>query len=1193
MRIFNIRSVAVALFAFGALAACAENLLENASFEKSNNGQPLEWKWGIGNNAEASCTVDPSVARSGSSSICIKNATPVKPHTYGMLTQSVQVIPNRRYTISCYVKTDKCGRAWIGGGRKWEHRIGFPSKTDGWQRVEGAFNTGGGESRFTLRIAIEDITGGLWIDDVQLEQGGVATPFIYEKPLASGEVRMKLHPFDPGQNLVPNASFEKGGEKSPSGWVWEKRNTDAKLSVMTTDVRSGKSAVKISSTTPFGAHIYSSLRVAKSVKVKPGTSYTISAYIKTGESHSGSWIGGGKGWKVRRSIPATDGKWERLSHTFVTAEDETEFMLRIVTERPTEGLWLDDISLREGVRPVPAVLEGTLKANTVDLYPAEGPDVLYKGRSIDTRWAPQRWPRKSWAFIANEFKAEGVVALADTNGPFEVEALLKAECGELAASCRRAVPANIRTAFITMRADLTDKAPEKVKLLIRLLRNGAEVNRYENSFNLVSAERVRARLHPVKALRDTLAKNVAELEKRGIGAASRVTLTVLDNFIPWVESDIADEEIDRAWDTVVMLEKMADREKARTAAILSGEVDDLAVPCYQTSDLKVSRAQTLGTRRFPDGRTENGPVFFTGYGHFGQVRRDVEKFPGYGCNFLQIEFGPRSVLPNETDYRDNSIKDFLAVCDRAAAADVSVNLLLSPHYFPQWALEKWPHLKDCHGGFFKYCVHDADARAVIERSLRYVIPRIKDHPAIHSLCLSNEPVSVDLRECRVAAKEWPLWLEKRHGSINVLNKRWNTSYASFSEIPVPAPEIKATPEVLDFINYNQETFAAFHRWMADVVHSMAPDMPVHCKIMMGAHFHTCIHGFWCVSPELFAGLSQYNGNDAYNMYNQQHALWNNGWRHNQAGYDFQRSMVDMPVFNSENHFIVDRDCNVIPPEHVYSILWQNAVHGQSSTTLWVWERTNNKTSGLAGSILHRPACVEAVGRCNLDLNRLANEMAAIQNASPTVCLLWSLSSQVLCDEHYHHMNVAYEAANFLGQSLGFVTERKLEEFAHTGKLPRPLDSAKVVILPGVTHLTDRARKGLNLLKSKGIHVVVYGDKPAKNNYNQKRDASSFETIPECEDSEKLFPLLVEASAQWNLPEVLRLVDAEGKPVFGVEIRSASYAGERVASICNHLRKPQKVSIAGSSQSLKELVTGQSLESSFVVKPMQPMMIKSR
>ncbi|HNX33390.1 MAG TPA: beta-galactosidase [Kiritimatiellia bacterium] len=1173
--------------------AVAENLLENPSFEKADGERIPGWDW-QGGAAMATCQANPAIARSGKSSLCLKNPTPQQPNVFGSLTQTVGVSPNSRYTLSCYVKTDGGGVAWIGGGRRWQHRFMLPAKTAGWQRVVGSFATEAGETQFTLRINTDSATAGLWIDDVMLEPGAAATPFVHEAPLADGESRLTLQPFEPGANLVPNSSFEEIENGCPAGWHWDRRNTDAKLMLDATGPHTGKTAVKITNGTAFGAHVYGTLWLARPVPVKPGTSYTLSAFVKTGKTSPGIWIGGGEGWKVRRSLPATRGRWERVAHTFVTGEKETEFVLRICSDRPTEGVWLDDLSLREGVSPVPAALEGAALADFVDLAPAEPPEVLYKGHAINTRWAPQRWPNDAWSFCGNEFKADGVVTVGDASHACAVEVELADAAGRVLTRQQAALAAGTRAALLTLRAELGGRAPETLALTARLLRDGRPAACHTGTVNLVSSERVRARLAPAVAARERLRADVEQLEKRGLGAASRVTLTVLDNFVPWVASDLADGKVDRAWDTACLLDQMSAREEAHARAILDGQAADFPVPRYATGKLEISHAQTVGTRRFPDGTTERGPVLFTGYGHFGQVKRDIEKLPGYGCNIIQIEFGPNSVLPNETDTSDRAIQEFLAVCDRAAQANVSVILLLSPHYFPQWALEKWPHLKACEGGFFKYCVHDPDARAVIEKSLRQVIPRVKDHPALHSICLSNEPICVDLSKCRVTAQAWPAWLEKRHGSIATLNARWGTAYADFASIPVPQPEFTDTPACLDFIRFNNETFAAFHRWMADVVHDMAPGLPVHAKIMMGAHFQKTLHGFWSVDPGAFAALSQYNGNDAYNMYDKDGSLWINGWRHCQAGYDFQRSMADLSVVNSENHLIVDRDLDVIPPAHIYAALWQNAVHGQSATTIWLWERSNDYASDASGSILHRPDCVEAVGRCGLDLNRLAREVAAIQNLAPSIVFLWSPSSVMLGKNHEHALTDAYEAANFLGQPLGFATEEKLALLARTGVAPRPLDSAKVLMLPSVTHLPDDARAGLEKLRTAGVRAVVVGEAPAENDYNQPRDAAGFETLLKSADSAALFESLAARAEAWGLPPALRVVDTQGRPVFGVEIRAARLGDGRVASVCNHLREPKVVTLAGVTDApMTDLITGKRLEPTFTVEPMVPLLLQMR
>lgn len=1169
----------------------AANLTDNPSFEKFDAVEITGWRW-EGGSAHATYTTDSTAARSGKVALCIKNPSPQGPNIFGSLTQTIRVSPNRRYTLSCYVKTDKGGIAWIGGGRNWEHRFRLPEKTEGWQRVVGSFTTTAGENQFTLRINTDSATPGLWIDDVMLEEGIHATPFVFEAPLEKGESRLILSAFDPGENLIPNASFETITNQVPTDWRWDPRNTDATLICDTDNPHSGKTAIKITNNTAFGAHVYATLWLARAVPVKPSTSYTISAFIRTGEKTPGAWIGGGKDWFVRRALPATHGHWQRISHTFVTGDDETTFELRLCSDRPSEGFWLDDLSLREGERPVPSALEGAQTKDFIDLLPEEPPHVMHNGHAITTRWAPQRWPIETWAFFGNEFKAEGTLTLAEATRPTRVEIALSDTQGQILTRQYADVAPGSRAAFLTLRTELGGRTPAQLLLTARLLREQQQLAIYTNTVNLVSADRVRSHLAPLQLMREKLRTAVAQLEQQGLGAASRITLTTLDQFSSWIEADLANDKVDRAWDTVCMLEKMATRETAHAEAVLAQQAIDLPVPRYVTSKRTLSHAQTLGTRRFPNGKTERAPIFFTGYGHFSQVKRDIEKFPGYGCNIIQVEFGPSAVLPKEDATSDRAIDEFLSVCDRAAATNIAVNLLLSPHYFPQWALEKWPHLKMCHGGFFHYCVHDPAARAILEKSLRHVIPRIKDHPALHSVCISNEPVSEDLSQCPTAAKLWRAWLEKKHGSLATLNDRWGTTYADFAAIPIPKPAFTETPACLDFIRFNCETFADFHRWMAAVVHEVAPDLPVHAKIMMGAHFQKTLHGFWSVDPQAFATLSQYNGNDAYAMYDKEGSIWANGWRHCQAGYDFQRSMADLPIFNSENHIIMDRDLDVIPPEHIFSVLWQNAIHGQSSTTIWLWERCNDFISDASGSILHRPDCVEAVGRCGLTLNRLAHEVAAIQNLAPTITLLWSPSSVVLGHDHEHVLGDVYEAANFLGQPLGFVTEEKLAAVTQNSALPHPLETTRVLILPQVTHLPDATRAGIEKLAASGVRIVVVGDSPTQNEYRKPCTLKATENLPCTRDSATLFPELLKHASTWDLPPVAGLTLATGAPAFGVEVRTATLGNDRIVAICNHLREPQTVTLTPAPQGVAtDLISGQILQQAFTVHPMKPVMIR--
>ncbi len=117
----------------------------------------------------------------------------------------------------------------------------------------------------------------------------------------------------------------------------------------------------------------------------------------------------------------------------------------------------------------------------------------------------------------------------------------------------------------------------------------------------------------------------------------------------------------------------------------------------------------------------------------------------------------------------------------------------------------------------------------------------------------------------------------------------------------------------------------------------------------------------------------------------------------------------------------------VPPEHVRAALYQQAIHGQSATTIWGWERTFDPRSDFAGSLMHRPACAEATGIVCHDLNRLSEEVTALQTLKPQAVLLHSVTAKVWDGGRFSDCSgKLYTALAFTGLKLGFVTERQLE-----------------------------------------------------------------------------------------------------------------------------------------------------------------------
>jgi hypothetical protein len=702
------------------------------------------------------------------------------------------------------------------------------------------------------------------------------------------------------------------------------------------------------------------------------------------------------------------------------------------------------------------------------------------------------------------------------------------------------------------------------------------------------------RLAALRAVLPSLQADLEAVKSRGQDVSyPRVTFTVLENFIGYAEEDFRRGEVERSLQQLKDLEPMAARLRGELKEALGGQRHFAAVPRWTGLKRPVVKGSSfLAPVRLADGTTVERPVFFTGFGHFRQVVTDMEKWPNYGANIIQVEFGPRQVFPRDGETSDAPMRQMLHTLDRAQEAGVAVCLLISPHYFPQWALAKWPSVRKHRGeGFFQFCLHAPEGQKLLRRFIATAIAPLKDHPALHSICLSNEPVSVE-EPCESAKKLWRTWLEKRHGDIARLNARYGAKFASFADVPLPNP-LEKRPELplwLDYIRFNQEFLAGWHKALANAVHAVAPNLPVHAKAMTWSMVNDVDVRFG-VDPYLFSRFSDVNGNDSANEYqhNSGDVDFAQGWLLNAMSHDLQRSVLDAPVFNTENHLITDREKRYVPASHVRAVLWQAAVHGQSATTIWVWERSFDPKSDLYGSIMHRPGCTEAVGVANYDLNRAAYEVTALQQAPPQALVLQSVTASVWDTGRYLDcLRSIYAALSFTGLNLGFVTERQLED----GIVP----TAPILFVSGVVHLSDAA--WANLRKFKGRIVLVgNSDLLGYDEYGRKRQVTlRTETIPlenGSKSSRGLYPHILAKLPQWRIRPDVELRGPDQLAVWGVEWRSAETAEGTVVNLCNYQKTPATVTLFWKGQAIaaRDVLTGERVVDAMKLLPLEVRLLR--
>ncbi|WP_165233988.1 beta-galactosidase [Aquisphaera insulae] len=987
-----------------------------------------------------------------------------------------------------------------------------------------------------------------------------------DDPGRSGSIRLgriEAAALAANPNLVPNPGFEEAGPDGlPTGWIWDRRNTDATCRIDAKVAHRGGHSLRFTNGTEFGPHIYGSLWSRAPVALRPDRDYTLSAWVKSSAPGILSIMGGAR-WQYRASAsPAGDG-WQRIAVTFRPEKDDLGFTPRINTESPSAAVWVDDLKLEEGREPTPdPPPAGTASRASLEADAAPGAVRGDGPFRVDfTAWLPR-----------------------DLDGTSEIHM----DTGEAVS-----VPLRLRRGFHRLvaegRAAGVDDTPRT--LTLRLRGAGGVSAEAQTRVAFCSPRNLESRVDALKRDLPALRQALDAVKARGQDpSAALVGLTVLENFPGYVADDLRHGEIPRALNEVRELEAIAVRLRAELAECLDGKRVLPNVPRWTGAERPVvEHGSFLAPVRWPTGSQSRGPVFFTGFGHFGRVVDDMEKWPSYGTNIIQIEVGPMAVFSSEGVTDTGPVEALRRTLDRAQKSGVAVCLLISPHYLPGWAVAKWPALRRHREGFLQYCLHAPEGQELLKRFVAVLVEPIRDHPALHSICLSNEPVNKE-EPCERARAEWRGWLEARHGTIDRMNERYGTHATRWEDVPLPDPFGSPAPGpiALDFVRFNQEFFARWHGMLADAVHRVAPTLPVHAKAMNWTMLNDGDVGLG-VDATLFGRFSGINGNDAVNFYGFGLGEFAQGWEGNAMGHDLQRSVLDAPVFNTENHILEDRNTRPVPADHVRAALWQAAVHGQGATTIWVWDRTFDPKGDFSGSILERPACVEAVGLVSCDLNRLAPEVTALQRARPDVLLVQSTSSLVWeGPRHTACRGALYEALAFAGLKAGFITERQLE----AGVVP----DAPLVLAPDVVHLSDAARE--SLAKCRGRLVPVGGpDVLSRDEYDRPRPPITIaDRLPWTYAGTKareLAATLWHRLPAWGVSPSVAVRTESGEHPWGVAWRRADTQEGILINVCNYMKELVTVRVVreGRAVRAKDLMAAKEAGLSVTLKPLQPRLLR--
>lgn len=216
---------------------------------------------------------------------------------------------------------------------------------------------------------------------------------------------------------------------------------------------------------------------------------------------------------------------------------------------------------------------------------------------------------------------------------------------------------------------------------------------------------------------------------------------------------------------------------------------------------------------------------------------DAQRMAGLGLSRVRIgEFAWSRIEPQpgrfDWDWLDRAI-------DTLHAAGLGVILGTPTATPPKWVVDAMPDMPavDRQGrprGFGSrrhYCFSHAGYRAEAARITRAVAQRYGDHPGITGWQTDNEYGCHDtVQSFSPAARDaFRLWLARRYGSIEALNKAWGNvfwsmEYRSFAEVELPNLTVtEANPaHWLAFRRFSSDQVVSFDKAQVDILRECSP-----------------------------------------------------------------------------------------------------------------------------------------------------------------------------------------------------------------------------------------------------------------------------------------------------------------------------------------------------------------------------------
>ncbi len=548
-------------------------------------------------------------------------------------------------------------------------------------------------------------------------------------------------------------------------------------------------------------------------------------------------------------------------------------------------------------------------------------------------------------------------------------------------------------------------------------------------------------------------------------------------------------------------------------------------------------------------------------------------------------------------FTPHTVEHSINILKNADENNIAMCVLISPHYFASNISKLYPELNR---GFHFYNVNDPRVREIYERYIRVYIGAIKDYKSLKVICLTNEPQFHVEEYGDAYLQPWRDYLRKVYNhDINALNAAYRTDYTSFDDVGFTIDSTERVAINYDLDDFTTQEFARWHKWMTDIIHEIAPGIPVTTKNMGYAYdsIYSDLQNKG-MNQQDYAEFLDVNGCDADNyLVRLIEPLRKMFW------YDYMTGIKAAPVFNLEDHITMDnvKDYSVDNANYMTQDIWQGAVHGRAWTDIWAWQRDTLSPDFTYkdSCINYRPDSVYKISKASMDLNRLAYEITAIQNYPREVGVLYVDAATQYDTTAMHACYEFYAGAIYNGVKPHLIPDRQLEQ----------MHNYKVIVVSQVTYAQKEVLEELKKYIDNGGRVIIYGKNSLKlDEHNLPNDEELVNYIYENSEvfdyvgevragivpgGEGAYEHMKQIFKEENIPHVDVIDATTGENAYKTEVNLGVYNGKLIINLVNYVEdRTVNIYVNGVKvEKAKELRDGLDYGENIILKKFIPILLQ--